>query len=85
MGLRFPNEPDDYRRARNELLEAEKRLRRQIEEVAELRRKLPLGGKVPEDYVFDEAAGGPARAARRSSTVSTARPCTSDSARRSPS
>lgn len=57
MGLRFPNEPDDYRRARNELLEAEKRLRRQIEEVAVLRRKLPLGGKVPEDYVFDEAAG----------------------------
>jgi predicted dithiol-disulfide oxidoreductase (DUF899 family) len=35
-------------------LKAEVALRRQIEEVAALRRQLPLGGQVPEDYVFDE-------------------------------
>ena len=32
-------------------------MRRQVERVARMRRKLPLGGLVPEDYVFDE---GPA-------------------------
>jgi predicted dithiol-disulfide oxidoreductase (DUF899 family) len=52
--VRFPNESDDYRRARAELLEAEKRLRRVVEEVAALRRRLPPGGVVPEDYVFEE-------------------------------
>lgn len=51
---RFPNESDLYREARNGLLDAEINLRRQTEEVAALRRKLPLGGKVKEDYVFDE-------------------------------
>jgi predicted dithiol-disulfide oxidoreductase (DUF899 family) len=53
----FPNESEEYRRARNELLEAEKDLRRKVEEVAAKRRKLPLGGKIPEDYVFDSAEG----------------------------
>jgi len=51
---RFPNESDAYRSARDELLRAEINLRRNIEEVAALRRKLPLGGKIPQDYVFDE-------------------------------
>ncbi len=51
---KFPNESDSYREARNELLEAEMNLRRQTEEVADLRRKLPQGGKVKEDYVFEE-------------------------------
>jgi predicted dithiol-disulfide oxidoreductase (DUF899 family) len=37
---------------------AERDLRRQIERVAAQRRALPLGGKVPEDYVFDEEDGG---------------------------
>lgn len=54
--VRFPNESDFYRAARNELLLAEIALRKQIEEVAELRRELPMGGVVPEDYVFEEGA-----------------------------
>lgn len=53
---RFPNEPTNYRETRNALLEAEMSLRRNLEEVAALRRKLPLGGEVPEDYVFEEGA-----------------------------
>jgi predicted dithiol-disulfide oxidoreductase (DUF899 family) len=52
--VRFPNESAEYRRARNTLLEAEIALRSQIEATAQLRRGLPLGGKVPEDYVFQE-------------------------------
>jgi predicted dithiol-disulfide oxidoreductase (DUF899 family) len=58
--VRFPGESDDYRRARDELLQAEKDLRRQTERVAALRRKLPLGGAIATDYAFeewDEAAG----------------------------
>lgn len=50
----FPNENKSYRDARNQLLEAEINLRRQAEEVSALRRKLPNGGKVKENYVFDE-------------------------------
>ena len=52
--VRFPGESDEYRRARNELLQAEIDLRRQIEAVAAQRRTLPLGGAVPSDYEFDE-------------------------------
>src|SRR5882724_10097037 len=55
--LSFPQESAEYRKARNELLTAEIELRRQIEAVAAARRKLPLGGQVAQDYVFDE---GPA-------------------------
>jgi predicted dithiol-disulfide oxidoreductase (DUF899 family) len=54
---RFPGESSRYRTVRNRLLAAETALRRQVERVAHMRRKLPLGGKVPEDYLFDE---GPA-------------------------
>ena len=39
------------------MLEAEIALRRQVEQVAALRRKLPLGGEVPQDYVFGCADG----------------------------
>jgi predicted dithiol-disulfide oxidoreductase (DUF899 family) len=53
---RFPNESTAYRDARNKLLEAEIALRKNIEEVAALRRTLPLGGEIPEDYVFEEGA-----------------------------
>jgi predicted dithiol-disulfide oxidoreductase (DUF899 family) len=53
---RFPNESDAYRSARDELLQAEINLRRNIEDVAALRRKLPLGGKTPVDYVFEEGS-----------------------------
>lgn len=55
VGL-FPNETPAYRKARDKLLKAEIALRRQVEEVAKLRRTLPLGGAVPEDFEFDEAA-----------------------------
>lgn len=54
----FPGETGDYRRARNKLLQAEIKLRRQIESVAEERRALPLGGQVKSDYVFDSFAPG---------------------------
>ncbi|MGZ6643676.1 MAG: DUF899 family protein [Solirubrobacteraceae bacterium] len=52
--MRFPGESDAYRRARDELLQAEIDLRRQIEAVAAQRRALPPGGEVTTDYVFDE-------------------------------
>jgi len=58
--IRFPGENAEYRAARNELLEAEKDLRRNVESVAAKRRALPLGGEPPEDYVFD-GANGPVR------------------------
>jgi predicted dithiol-disulfide oxidoreductase (DUF899 family) len=51
--LSFPGESAQYRTARNALLDAEIALRRQIEEVAAMRRALPPGGVVPEDYVFE--------------------------------
>jgi predicted dithiol-disulfide oxidoreductase (DUF899 family) len=54
---RYPGESDRYRTARNELLAAELDLIRQVEQVAALRRGLPPGGDLREDYVFEE---GPA-------------------------
>ncbi|MGN6268975.1 MAG: DUF899 family protein [Sphingomonas sp.] len=51
--LAYPNESPDYRAARIEVLEAEVALRRQIEAVAAMRRALPPGGEIREDYVFD--------------------------------
>ena len=54
---RFPNETDEYRRARNALLEAEIELRRQIADVAKKRQALPDGGVVTEDYVFEGKDG----------------------------
>ena len=51
-GVRFPNESEDYRRARNRLLAEEIELRRHIERVAELRRRLPAGGAVTTAYHF---------------------------------
>jgi predicted dithiol-disulfide oxidoreductase (DUF899 family) len=52
----FPAESAAYRKARNALLRSEIELRRGIERVAAARRKLPPGGPVPEDYVFEEGA-----------------------------
>ncbi|MDB5922549.1 MAG: protein of unknown function thioredoxin family protein [Betaproteobacteria bacterium] len=57
-GVRFPNESDEYRRARNALLAEEIELRRHIERVAAQRRALPPSGVVPKDYRFD-AENGP--------------------------
>jgi predicted dithiol-disulfide oxidoreductase (DUF899 family) len=51
---RFPGESDEYRKARDELLTAERELRRRTEEVAAQRRRLPPGGDVPQDYAFEE-------------------------------
>jgi predicted dithiol-disulfide oxidoreductase (DUF899 family) len=49
----FPNESPGYRQARNALLAEEIELRRHIERVAALRRTLPLGGEIPEDFAFE--------------------------------
>jgi predicted dithiol-disulfide oxidoreductase (DUF899 family) len=51
------NESQEYRRAREELLQAEIELRRREEAVAAQRRALPLGGEVTADYVFDAPSG----------------------------
>jgi len=51
--MAFPNESPGYREARNALLDAEIALRRQTEAVAALRRALPAGGTVPQDYLFE--------------------------------
>lgn len=53
---RFPNENSDYRELRDTLLQEEIALRKKLEDVAALRRKLPPGGQLREDYVFDEIA-----------------------------
>jgi predicted dithiol-disulfide oxidoreductase (DUF899 family) len=58
--VRWPNESPEYRAARDELLQAEVALRRQEEAVAELRRALPLGGRLEQDYELD-APSGPVR------------------------
>lgn len=52
--IQFPGESDEYRSQRDELLQSEIELRKQIEKVARQRRELPLGGKIQEDYLFEE-------------------------------
>ena len=52
MSVRFPGESEDYRAARDRVLEEEVELRRRMEAVAAARRELPPGGEIPEDYVF---------------------------------
>ena len=49
---RHPNESGEYRRDRQALLVEEIELRRHAERVAALRRNLPAGGEVPQDYHF---------------------------------
>ena len=51
--LSYPNESVEYRTARNDLLDTEIALRWQIENVAAMRRALPPGGELKEDYVFE--------------------------------
>jgi predicted dithiol-disulfide oxidoreductase (DUF899 family) len=51
--MAFPNESAEYREARNALHDAEIALRRQTEAVAEMRRALPPGGEIPEDFMFE--------------------------------
>jgi predicted dithiol-disulfide oxidoreductase (DUF899 family) len=50
--IRRPNESVEYREARQALLVEEIELRRTVERVAELRRRLPAGGEVPQNYHF---------------------------------
>lgn len=49
-----PSESADYRTARNELLAEEQALRERVERVAALRRQLPLGAPLTQDYEFEE-------------------------------
>jgi predicted dithiol-disulfide oxidoreductase (DUF899 family) len=58
--VHFPNESREYRAARDALTAAETELTSRIEEVAALRRRLPPGGTVSEDYVFTEGPADPA-------------------------
>ena len=53
-GNRLPGESAEYRAARDELTAAEHELTAATEKVAAMRRALPPGGPVPEDYVFTE-------------------------------
>jgi predicted dithiol-disulfide oxidoreductase (DUF899 family) len=58
MKIAFPGESAEYRAARDRLLEQEIALRRATEAVAAARRRLPPGGVIAEDYVFQGAQGG---------------------------
>jgi predicted dithiol-disulfide oxidoreductase (DUF899 family) len=51
---RFPDESENYRAARDVLLTKEQELRALQEEVAQMRRDLPAGGILKEDYLFQE-------------------------------
>src|SRR4051812_25771021 len=56
--LRYPNENKEYREARQALLKDEQQLIDKVKSVAEKRRKLPRGGELKEDYVFQWANDG---------------------------
>ena len=56
--LRYPNESQEYREARDALLKDEQELVDKVKAVAEKRRKLPPGGQLKEDYVFQWASDG---------------------------
>ena len=56
--LRYPNESREYRDARDALLQDERELVDKVKAVAEKRRKLPLGGRLKEDYLFQWANDG---------------------------
>jgi predicted dithiol-disulfide oxidoreductase (DUF899 family) len=60
MAISFPGESEEYRAARDRLLDREVELRRSMEAVAAARRALPPGGPVSCDYVFQGT--GPAGA-----------------------
>ena len=55
---RYPNESQEYRDARDALLEQEQALVEQAQAVAALRRELPPGGLLKEDYEFQWANEG---------------------------
>jgi predicted dithiol-disulfide oxidoreductase (DUF899 family) len=51
---KYPNENEEYRKARDELLEEEKALVEKVKAVAEKRRQLPLGGRFTDKRNCDE-------------------------------
>jgi predicted dithiol-disulfide oxidoreductase (DUF899 family) len=55
---RYPNESQAYRAAREALLKDEQELIKKVKSVADKRRKLPPGGQLKEDYVFQWASEG---------------------------
>src|SRR5262245_7894691 len=55
---RYPNESQAYRDARDALVKDEQALVDKVKAVAEQRRKLPPGGALKEDYVFQWATDG---------------------------
>jgi predicted dithiol-disulfide oxidoreductase (DUF899 family) len=56
--LRYPNETQAYRDARESLLHDERELVEKVKAVAAKRRTLPPGGELKEDYVFQWAIDG---------------------------
>lgn len=56
--LRYPNESQEYRDARDSLIKDEVELVEKVKAVAEKRRKLPRGGELKEDYTFQWANDG---------------------------
>ena len=54
----YANESKEYRDARDALLKDEQELVAKVKSVAEKRRKLPVGGQLKEDYVFQWANDG---------------------------
>jgi predicted dithiol-disulfide oxidoreductase (DUF899 family) len=56
--LRYPNESQDYRDAREALLKEEQALIDKMKAVAAKRRQLPPGGQLKEDYAFHWANDG---------------------------
>jgi predicted dithiol-disulfide oxidoreductase (DUF899 family) len=70
VAVAFPGESAEYRAARDRLLEQEIELRRAMEAVAAARRRLPPGGVVPADYVFQgQGPGGSPAPVRLSELV----------------
>ncbi len=55
---RYPGETDQYRQARSALLNAELELDQMVRKVAGMRRDLPPGGAVPQNYVFHTMENG---------------------------
>lgn len=66
MPFKFPNESPDYRAARDALLTAEIELTEQVARVAKMRRALPPGGTVKEDYAFTRLVDGAPQTVRLS-------------------
>jgi predicted dithiol-disulfide oxidoreductase (DUF899 family) len=69
VAVAFPGESAECRAARDRLLEQEIELRRAMEAVAAARRRLPPGGVVPADYVFQGQGPGGAPAPVRLSKL----------------